>query len=57
VEPQEWSNNACLGYAIIGAEELGYSQKQIQELVRSIYRTFDYKTIEEARQKYENSPY
>jgi len=54
---QEWSNNACLGYAIYGAEELGYSEKETEKLVRAIYRAFDFKTIDEAKKKYENSPY
>lgn len=53
----DWSNNACLGYAIFGAQQLGYSDKQTKELVRAIYRAFDEKTVEEARQEYERSPY
>jgi len=53
----DWSNNACLGYAILGAKELGYSDEEIKKLVRAINRAFNHKTIEEARQEYENSPY
>lgn len=53
----DWTNNACLDYAIFGAKRLGYSEEQTQELVRAIYNAFDEKTIEEARQEYERSPY
>ncbi|KZE78234.1 hypothetical protein AV654_19630 [Paenibacillus elgii] len=52
-----WSNNACLGYAILGAKLLGYSEEQTKELVRAIYSEFDWKTVEEARTEYEKSPY
>lgn len=52
-----WSNNACLGYAILGAQKLGYSEEQLQKLVRAIYREFDFKSVEEARGVYERSPY
>lgn len=53
----DWSNNACLGYAILGAKRLGYSDEQTKELVRAIYSEFDLKTVEEARTVYERSPY
>lgn len=52
-----WSNNASLGYVILGAEKLGYSENQIQELVRAIYHEFDMKTVDEAKNKYNKSPY
>jgi hypothetical protein len=53
----EWSNNACLGYAILGAKNLGYSDEQIKELVRAIYREFDMKTLDEAKNIYDQSEY
>lgn len=53
----DWSNNACLGYAIFGAQALGFSEEQTKNLVRAIYREFDFKTIDEARKVYEQSPY
>ncbi|WP_025718402.1 hypothetical protein [Paenibacillus sp. 1-18] len=53
----EWNNNACLGYAILGAKKLGYSEEQTKNLVRSIYREFDFKSIEDARTVYNQSPY
>ncbi|BFH18286.1 hypothetical protein PMJ10TS2_79140 (plasmid) [Paenibacillus melissococcoides] len=53
----DWSNNACLGYAIIGAKNLGYSDEQLFTLVQSMDREFDCKTIDEAKAIYERSPY
>lgn len=52
-----WSNNACLGYAILGAKRLGYSEEQTKQLVRAIYGEFDMTAVEEARTTYERSPY
>ena len=56
-EGGKWSNNACLGYAILGAQRLGYSEEQTKELIRAINSEFDWTTIEEARMVYERSPY
>ncbi|MGG1650580.1 hypothetical protein [Paenibacillus sp. NRS-1780] len=53
----EWSNGACLGYAILGAQRLGYNADQTQRLVRAINGQFDFKAVEEAQQTYNNSPY
>ncbi|MFN7137964.1 MAG: hypothetical protein ACK4UN_01350, partial [Limisphaerales bacterium] len=53
----DWSNNACLGYAILGAQKLGYSEEQLGKLVRAIYSEFDRKSIDEAREVYNQSPY
>lgn len=52
-----WSNNACLGYAILGAEKLGYNDEQIQELVRAIYGEFDWKSVDKAKDVYNKSSY
>src|SRR5699024_1587269 len=41
----EWSNYACLGYAIAGAKKLGYDDEKINELVRAIYGEFDFKSV------------
>jgi len=57
VPESRWSNNACLGYAILGAQRLGFSQKQIKELVRAINGEFDLTSLEEATVVYELSPY
>jgi len=52
-----WSNNACLGYAILGAKKLGYDDEQIRQLVGAIYREFDFKTVDEAKNIYNQSDY
>lgn len=52
-----WSNNACLGYAILGAQKLEFDDEQIQKLVRAIYGQFDRKSVDEAKAVYEQSPY
>lgn len=53
----EWSNYACLGYAIAGAKKLGYDDKKISELVREMLWQFDMKTVEEAKEIYTDSEY
>jgi Holliday junction resolvasome RuvABC DNA-binding subunit len=57
VPESRWNNSTCLGYAILGAQRLGYSQSQIKELVRAIYSEFDQTSFEEATVVYELSPY
>lgn len=54
---QQWSNQSALGYAIMAAERLGWSEEQIQQLVRSMQNRFDFKTLEEAAEHYRRSPY
>jgi hypothetical protein len=53
----EWDNYACLGYAIKGAEKLGYSHDEIKKLVRAIYTQFDMTGIPEANEIYRKSEY
>jgi len=52
-----WSNNACLGYALYGAQKLGYDDEQIGKLLRAIYSEFDWKSVDQAKQVYNESPY
>ncbi|MGG1158904.1 hypothetical protein ABE237_22565 [Brevibacillus formosus] len=54
---EEWSNHAALGYAIMAAENMGWSKEQIERLVRGMQVRFDLKTIEEAVDHYCKSPY
>jgi hypothetical protein len=54
---EEWSNNACLGYAILGAEKLKYSEEQTRKLIRTIYGIFDLTSVGEAREVYNKSSY
>lgn len=53
----QWNNYACLGYAILGAMKLDYSEEQIQDLVKAIKSEFDWKSVPEAEKIYVNSPY
>lgn len=53
----EWNNYACLGYAIAGAQKLGYDDEKIRELVRAIYGEFDWKTVPAAEKIYKESDY
>lgn len=53
----QWSNNACLGYVILGAKAAGLKDAQTQKIVRSVYRQFDEVSVEEAKRAYEQSPY
>ncbi|WP_179015982.1 hypothetical protein [Paenibacillus sp. 79R4] len=52
-----WSNNACLGYAIIAAKNLEYTEDQIKRLIRTMYSEFDFVSVEEARNTYNKSNY
>lgn len=54
---EEWSNNACLGYVILGAKSLKFKEEQTRKIVRAVQGHFDFKTIEEARAVYNKSPY
>lgn len=57
IQGAEWSNNACLGYAILAAEQIGLSHEQIRKLTRAIHGMHDFKTIGEASEAYEQSPF
>lgn len=53
----DWSNNASLGYTILGAKKLGYTDEQISQLVKAIYSEFDWKSVEEAKEVYNKSSF
>lgn len=53
----EWSNQACLGYAIAGAKKLGYDDEKIDELIGAIYAEFDKKSVPEAEEIYRESDF
>lgn len=53
----DWSNSASLGYTILGAKKLGYTDEQISQLVKAIYSEFDWKSVEEAKEVYNKSPF
>ena len=52
-----WSNQASLGYAILAAKKMGFSDEKIQELVINLHGEFDMKTVEEAAEVYRKSAY
>lgn len=53
----EWSNYACLGYAIKALENLSYSPEEIKKIVRAMEMEFDTTTVPAASKIYEKSSY
>lgn len=54
---QAWSNHSAFGYAILAAERAGFSENDIQRLVRALRSQFDTVSLEEAAECYRKSPY
>lgn len=54
---QRWSNGACRGYVIWAMENCGFTPDDIQRVVSELHYVFDMKSLEEAEQHYQNSPY
>lgn len=54
---QPWSNNSCLGYVILGAKRVGYTEDEIQRIVRATNGQFDSVALDEAKNVYNSSPY
>jgi hypothetical protein len=55
--PEQWSNQAAFGYAIIASKRIGLSENDKQRLVRSLNSTFDEVSLEVAAECYRKSPY
>ena len=51
---EQWSNNACCGYVLIACKTLGYSEKQIDQLLSALNDTFGNFSVECAKEKYMN---
>ena len=51
---QPWSNNA---YVIYAMENCGFSPNEIRRVVAELYEVFDFRSLEEAQQHFEESPY
>lgn len=51
---EQWSNNACCGYVLIACKALGYSEKQINELLSALNDAFSNYSVECAKEKYLN---
>lgn len=54
---QPWNNNACCGYVIYAMENCGFSPNDIRRVVAELYEVFDFRSLEEAQQHFEESPY
>ena len=54
---QPWNNNACRGYVIYAMENCGFSPNDIRRVVAELYEVFDFCSLEEAQQHFEESPY
>lgn len=54
---ERWSNEACRGYVIWAMENCDFSPEDIKRVVLELYCVFDMRSIEEAEQHYQNSPY
>ena len=50
----QWSNAACMGYAIKARKSLDYSEKEISEFVITLNAMFSNYTLEEAEEEYRN---
>ena len=56
-QPEEWSNQSCIGYVIKGLDDAGFEGKELEQLVRYIQRTFDDTSLEQAADIYRQSRY
>ena len=50
----QWSNAACMGYAIKACKSLDYSEKEIRAFVTTLNAMFSNYTLEEAEEEYRN---
>ena len=48
----QWSNAACIGYAIKTCKVLDYSDKEINTFINTINAMFSNFTLEEAEEEY-----
>jgi hypothetical protein len=51
-EHHEWSNKACLGYAILAADRLGLKEEQEQKLLGALLHVMDMNSVDKAEQTY-----
>ncbi|MGN0503057.1 MAG: hypothetical protein ACI4HN_09035 [Ruminococcus sp.] len=54
IQPQGWSNSACLGYAILACRNLGFTGCEITDFIDMLNSTFGNYSIEEAEKVYLN---
>ena len=48
----QWSNAACMGYAIKTCKALGYSDREVNIFVETLSAMFSNFTVEEAEEEY-----
>ena len=48
----QWSNTACIGYAIKTCKVLDYSDKEINAFINTLSAMFSNFTLEEAEEEY-----
>lgn len=53
----QWSSSACRGYVIWSMENCDFSPEDIKRVVSELHYVFDMRSVEEAEQHYQNSPY
>ena len=53
----DWSNGACHGYVIYAMENCGFKPEDIRRVMGELHYVFDFKSLEEAEEHYQNSPY
>lgn len=49
---ENWSNNACLGYALKALKALNYSENEIKRILTTIESQFDLLSVEDAAELY-----
>lgn len=54
---EQWNNGACRGYVIWAMENLDFKPEDIKRVVSELHWVFDVKSIREAEEHYQNSPY
>lgn len=54
---EQWSNAACMGYAIEAMESVGLAEEQIQAVVEEMLVLMDLKPLEDAAKIYNHSVY
>lgn len=54
---EPWSNNACLGYVLLAAQNLNMEDAEIHELIHAVCSLFDAVSAEQAKAVYEKSSF
>ena len=54
---EQWKNSACLGFVISALENLGYEPEKISEITMEMKEIFDWLSVEDAEDAYNNSVY